>query len=65
MADPKIGDEFKPGQDVKWSGIYKVVHDTQHAGEPRGHVRLRQEVPALQPLWQSRPFHSGPWRSAS
>jgi hypothetical protein len=26
-------EEFKPGDDVKKSGIYRVVHDTQHASE--------------------------------
>lgn len=28
-----IGDEFKPGQKVPHSGIYKVVHDKNHAAE--------------------------------
>jgi hypothetical protein len=26
-----IGDEFKPGEKVPHSGIYKVVHDSSHA----------------------------------
>ncbi len=25
-----IGDEFRPGEDVPHSGIYKVVHDKNH-----------------------------------
>jgi hypothetical protein len=29
----KIGDVFKPGQDVPHSGIYKVIHDRSHAEE--------------------------------
>jgi predicted transcriptional regulator len=29
----RIGDEFKPGQDVPNSGIYKVLHDAKHAEE--------------------------------
>jgi hypothetical protein len=29
----KIGDEFKPGEKVPLSGIYKVVHDSDHAEE--------------------------------
>ena len=28
-----IGDEFKPGQKVPHSGIYKVIHDKQHSAE--------------------------------
>jgi hypothetical protein len=28
-----IGDEFKPGQKVPHSGIYRVVHDQYHAEE--------------------------------
>ena len=28
-----VGDQFKPGQDVPTSGIYKVVHDRYHAQE--------------------------------
>jgi hypothetical protein len=28
-----IGDQFKPGQEVPHSGIYRVVHDTNHAAE--------------------------------
>ena len=31
MAD--IGDEFKPGQEVPRSGIYRVIHDPDHAKE--------------------------------
>lgn len=27
------GDEFKPGQSVPRSGIYKVVHDKKHTAE--------------------------------
>jgi hypothetical protein len=30
---PKRGDEFKPGDKVKQSGIYRVVHDTYHTQE--------------------------------
>ena len=26
-----IGDEFKPGDEVPRSGIYKVIHDPEHA----------------------------------
>jgi hypothetical protein len=26
-----VGDEFKPGDTVPHSGIYKVVHDTNHS----------------------------------
>jgi hypothetical protein len=33
MADVSIGDTFKPGQTVPRSGIYRVVHDSQHAKE--------------------------------
>ncbi len=33
MADPARGDEFKPGDEVKRSGIYRVVHDTRHSEE--------------------------------
>jgi hypothetical protein len=29
----EAGDIFKPGQKVPNSGIYKVVHDTQHSQE--------------------------------
>ena len=29
----KIGDEFKPGEEVPHSGIYRVVHDPYHAQE--------------------------------
>jgi hypothetical protein len=28
-----IGDEFKPGEAVPHSGIYRVVHDAYHAQE--------------------------------
>ena len=28
-----IGDEFKPGQKVPHSGIYKVTHDKNHSGQ--------------------------------
>ena len=28
-----IGDEFKPGDKVPQSGIYKVVHDKKHVAE--------------------------------
>lgn len=28
-----IGDIFKPGQDVPHSGIYRVIHDPNHAQE--------------------------------
>jgi hypothetical protein len=28
-----IGQTFKPGDKVEASGIYKVIHDTQHAQE--------------------------------
>jgi len=28
-----IGDQFKPGQEVPHSGIYRVVHDTNHTAE--------------------------------
>ena len=27
----KIGDEFKPGEKVPHSGIYKVIHDPAHS----------------------------------
>jgi hypothetical protein len=30
MASATPGDEFKPGEKVARSGIYKVVHDTAH-----------------------------------
>lgn len=30
MADARVGDEFKPGETVKRSGIYLVVHDAYH-----------------------------------
>jgi hypothetical protein len=34
MADsPNRGDEFKPGDKVLRSGIYQVLHDTEHAEE--------------------------------
>ena len=29
----KVGDVFKPGDDVPHSGIYRVVHDTNHREE--------------------------------
>jgi hypothetical protein len=29
----KAGDEFKPGEDVPHSGIYRVVHDPEHEEE--------------------------------
>ena len=29
----RIGDEFKPGQDVPHSGIYTVTHDHAHEQE--------------------------------
>jgi len=28
-----VGDIFKPGEEVRNSGIYKVVHDSKHAAE--------------------------------
>jgi hypothetical protein len=28
-----IGDEFKPGEEVPHSGIYRVIHDPRHAQE--------------------------------
>ncbi|MGF7181646.1 hypothetical protein HDF11_003167 [Tunturiibacter psychrotolerans] len=28
-----VGDVFKPGQDIPHSGIYRVVHDPNHAKE--------------------------------
>jgi hypothetical protein len=31
MADVSIGDVFKPGEKVRASGIYTVLHDTTHA----------------------------------
>lgn len=31
MAGPQLGEEFSPGQEVKRSGIYRVVHDYAHA----------------------------------
>jgi hypothetical protein len=33
MSDSKVGDEFKPGQIVERSGIYRVVHDSHHTKE--------------------------------
>jgi len=30
MAEPKKGDEFKPGDMCSRSGIYRVVHDVEH-----------------------------------
>jgi hypothetical protein len=29
----KVGDSFKPGDDVPASGIYKVIHDPTHTQE--------------------------------
>lgn len=29
----KIGDAFKPGDEVPHSGIYRVIHDPQHTEE--------------------------------
>ncbi len=28
-----VGNQFKPGEEVPNSGIYKVVHDSYHAAE--------------------------------
>ena len=28
-----VGNQFKPGEEVPISGIYKVVHDSYHAAE--------------------------------
>ena len=33
MSDPKKGDVFKPGDECKRSGIYRVIHDTTHGEE--------------------------------
>lgn len=33
MADPAVGDVFKPGQECTRSGIYRVIHDSVHAQE--------------------------------
>lgn len=27
----RVGDEFKPGEEVPHSGIYRVVHDNNHS----------------------------------
>ena len=31
MADPNSGDEFKPGEKCSRSGVYRVVHDSDHS----------------------------------
>jgi hypothetical protein len=31
MTDVNVGDTFRPGQEVKRSGIYKVTHDPKHS----------------------------------
>lgn len=31
--NPKSGDEFKPGEKCKRSGIYRVAHDDEHTAE--------------------------------
>jgi hypothetical protein len=33
MAEPKTGDEFKPGDICRRSGIYRVDHDAEHTEE--------------------------------
>ena len=33
MSDPVTGDVFKPGDDCKRSGVYRVLHDPNHADE--------------------------------
>jgi hypothetical protein len=33
MSDPVTGDVFKPGEDCKRSGVYRVLHDPNHADE--------------------------------
>lgn len=63
----QIGDEFRPGQKVPRSGIYRVVHDKAHAephdvtcvfGEPfppchgcGSGVRLLLTSPAFRVFW--------------
>jgi hypothetical protein len=31
MAEPSVGAEFKPGDECERSGIYRVMHDGDHA----------------------------------
>jgi negative regulator of sigma E activity len=33
MSDPVRGETFKPGEECKRSGIYRVIHDTRHTEE--------------------------------
>jgi hypothetical protein len=33
MSDPVQGETFKPGEECKRSGIYRVIHDTRHTEE--------------------------------
>jgi len=43
--------EFKPGQIVPESGVYRITHDPQHADMPaRGHGHQGPAVPDMAPL---------------
>jgi hypothetical protein len=33
MSDPATGDVFKPGDECLRSGVYRVLHDPNHADE--------------------------------
>jgi hypothetical protein len=33
MSDPATGDVFRPGDECKRSGVYRVLHDPNHADE--------------------------------
>jgi hypothetical protein len=43
--------EYKPGDKVERSGIYRVIHDDEHTKEHEVTWRIWQEISAMQSLW--------------
>jgi hypothetical protein len=45
LFDPFKGDVFKPGDECKRSGVYRVLHDPNHADEHEVTVVFGQKFP--------------------
>ena len=48
------GEVFKPGEEVPRSGIYRVIHDTNHSQEHEVTCVYGKVFPPMQSLWTPR-----------